>query len=479
MMKKCLRHLAPVLLLCLCLQLNAKDVLYFVDVTNFYDQDGKPYVEIYLDVNAYSVNYLQGEAGQFQAAVDVELQIENKTASDGARAYERKFALLSPLMSDTSRAGTNFGIMDVRRVTLAPGEYIFTGFLKDPNNPEGQQHKFVRELVVEAQPEQLMSVSSIEFIQDVRKSTVQQPHSKHGYDIMPLVTNGTYVDMDSIQFYLELYHTERETKGVYFVNSYITLANSTAKMKQYQKTTRRNAKALDLVMGGFDIRELPSQTYYLNVDVYNVEQKLIANTSRKFFVANSRTGTIAASDPGAFDQFFDLTEEELDEYIHTLYYVSTATERNFAKSLKTKDEKKNYFYSFWEKRKNNPTDSPTKPWLAYKSRVDYANKQFKAAHLKGWRTDRGRVLLTYGAPNDIERFPSSNTHYPYHIWTYNKLKTQPNVKFVFFLPNMATDDWVMIHSDKLGEINNPRWEFDVVRTVQDGNLDVNSINERW
>jgi GWxTD domain-containing protein len=264
------------------------------------------------------------------------------------------------------------------------------------------------------------------------------------------------------------------------VNAYITQSNSTEKMTASQVILRRAVQPLDIVTASLDISELPSQTYYLNVDLYNFQNKLLSTTTEKFFVVNSKVeNQDVALAPGLYDEYFSLDEKDLDYYIHTLYYVSTTTEREFAKSLTTLEEKKNYFLNFWSKRRSSNSDSPAKPWIAHKSRVDYANQHFKSSHMEGWRTDRGRVMITYGPPNDVELNPSSNSTYPYSVWRYNKIKTQANRVFIFFDPNMATGDYVLLHSDLNGERSNPRWEFDIKRTAMDANLDVDDTGGKW
>ena len=220
--------------------------------------------------------------------------------------------------------------------------------------------------------------------------------------------------------------------------------------------------------------DLPTQTYYLNIEIYSKDQKLVASTLKKFFVVNTRMEIESGMSASAFDDVFKLDEEKLNYYLHTLYYISTNTERDFANALKTTDEKKNYFFNFWENRKGN-SGNPVKAWMEYKARVDYANQHFKASHLEGWRTDRGRVLLTYGTPNDIERNPSDNSKHPHDVWRFNKIKTQSNVRFIFYNPNEATADYVLLHSDLNAEIKDPRWEFKLYRNVNDANLDRDQI----
>ena len=466
-----------VLFLLVSISLSAKDLMYYVDICNFYDTNGKPYAEIYLDIDAGSVEYAPVTSG-YQGNLEIRLVVNKKGATEAATAFEKTFELLSPVLSDTTPANTKFGIMDVRRIALEPGIYELTGYLKDKNKTGASQHKFVMDIIVKAQKPDFVTISDIEFVQSVKRSTVTQPHSKLGLDVLPLVTNNTYQDMDSLHFYFETYNTDKESEGVYFVNAYISLANSASKLKNFQRTMRQDSKPLDVVHSSFDISGLPTQTYYLNIELYSKDQKIIESTLKKFFVVNTTMAMESGVSASAFDDFYKLDEAQLTYYIHTLYYISTNTERDFADALSTLDEKKNYFYSFWENRKGVSPDA-LKAWTEYKVRVDYANQHFKAAHLEGWRTDRGRILLQYGSPNDIERNPSSNEKYPYDVWRFNKLKTQNNVRFIFFNPNEATAEYVLIHSDMRGELNNPRYEFQLTRTANDANLDNNNLQGQW
>jgi GWxTD domain-containing protein len=456
---------------------QAKELMYYVDVCNFYDKTGKPYVEVYLDVDAGSVAYIKSEGGGLQGVIDVRFTVTKKSGIGAEEVpFDKSFDLWSPVIADTTPDQTRFGIMDIRRISLEPGEYEFTGYLKDKILQDAHPHKFVLDLIVKAQPSQLMSMSDIEFVQSVRPTTDVMSHSKLGYDILPLITNGTYQDMDSLHFYFETYNSQIESEGVYFVNAYISLSNSTSKIKNLSRTIRQASKPLDLVYSSFNIKDLPTQTYYLNIEIYNKEQKLIASELKKFFVVNTRMEIESGMSAGAFDEVFKLDEEKLNYYLRTLFYISTNTERDFANALKTTDEKKNYFFNFWENRKGN-SGNPVKAWMEYKARVDYANQHFKASHLEGWKTDRGRVLLTYGTPNDIERNPSDNSKHPYDVWRFNKIKTQSNVRFIFYNPNEATADYVLLHSDLRGELNNPRYEFNLYRTANDANLDRDQMND--
>ena len=96
----------------------------------------------------------------------------------------------------------------------------------------------------------------------------------------------------------------------------------------------------------------------------------------------------------------------------------------------------------------------------------------------GFETDRGRVRLTYGAPTDIlesEREPGA---LPYEIWQYNRLDDgQMNVKFVFYNPDLVTNNYVLIHSTANGEIKNEYWQRLVYEPFVGGNSPTESGTE--
>ena len=86
-------------------------------------------------------------------------------------------------------------------------------------------------------------------------------------------------------------------------------------------------------------------------------------------------------------------------------------------------------------------------------------------------------MAQYGPPNDIQSFPSDNNKYPYELWTYNKLGVQPGVIFVFWDPDLTTNEYRLLHSTKYGEPNNPRWRVDLVQRIMDApNIDADQMN---
>jgi hypothetical protein len=64
--------------------------------------------------------------------------------------------------------------------------------------------------------------------------------------------------------------------------------------------------------------------------------------------------------------------------------------------------------------------------------------------------------------------------FPYEVWLYYRATDQSNGqyfsnrRFVFVNKMLGDDCFQLIHSDMRGEINNPRWQFEVSRRNNNG-----------
>jgi GWxTD domain-containing protein len=126
-------------------------------------------------------------------------------------------------------------------------------------------------------------------------------------------------------------------------------------------------------------------------------------------------------------------------------YIVNKVERYAFGNLKTNEEREKFIEQFWQWR--DPT--PDTPHNEYKEehyrRIAYVNARF-GADVEGWRTDRGRIYIVYGPPDEIESHPSGGRYrrpanegggevetVPFERWRYNYLEgvgTQVIIEFV-------------------------------------------------
>jgi hypothetical protein len=107
----------------------------------------------------------------------------------------------------------------------------------------------------------------------------------------------------------------------------------------------------------------------------------------------------------------------------------------------------------------------------YYARVNEANSRFKeggAAGAAGWRTDRGRIFVLYGPPDErLDRRNSGSTN-PYEVWKYTQDR---NLKYVF-MDLTRFSNYTLIYTNDRREQSRPDW-MDLLGT--DGVTDVDNF----
>ena len=124
----------------------------------------------------------------------------------------------------------------------------------------------------------------------------------------------------------------------------------------------------------------------------------------------------------------------LDDWLREdVAYIITEPEKKAILLLKTDEERENFIDHFWRRRDPNPDTEENEFREEYYERITYANEKFTSG-IPGWKTDRGRIYITFGKPDSIESHPSggsydrpsyegggSTTTYPFEIWFYRHL----------------------------------------------------------
>lgn len=112
---------------------------------------------------------------------------------------------------------------------------------------------------------------------------------------------------------------------------------------------------------------------------------------------------------------------DIDQALRQLEYLGDRDSINYY--LKQPfEEKKQYFDRFWKEMDPNPETNKNELMDEYYRRVNYANQTFSTLNEEGWLTDRGRIFIKFGQPDDIERHPFEINTYPYEIWRYYSLR---------------------------------------------------------
>ena len=115
-------------------------------------------------------------------------------------------------------------------------------------------------------------------------------------------------------------------------------------------------------------------------------------------------------------------------------YIISPEERNAFLQLDTNEEREQFIEQFWLRRSSNP-DLPDNDFKEeHYRRIAYANEHF-ASGIPGWKTDRGRMYIMWGPPDEIESHPTGGTYdrpmeegggststYPWETWRWRYLE---------------------------------------------------------
>ncbi|MDA2931273.1 GWxTD domain-containing protein [Acidobacteria bacterium AH-259-O06] len=134
-----------------------------------------------------------------------------------------------------------------------------------------------------------------------------------------------------------------------------------------------------------------------------------------------------------------LAQEEREDYYakwlnEYVVYSITDEEQKVFEALTAPEEKEQFIEQFWFRRDPDPTTSVNEFKEEHYRRIAYANEHFSAG-MPGWKTDRGRIYILHGPPDQIESYPTggpyfrpahegggATTAYPFERWWYRYIE---------------------------------------------------------
>ncbi len=425
----------------------------YLDGKYFMTPEG-PIYETYLEVYSSTVKFKKGKEGQASCSVEVTQILKQE---DSIVQYYKEVLSSGVFSSDSILEN----LMQVKRFSIDNNKiYTIEVTIKDLlANTEAQT---VQREVIPHFSELTCDVSDIMLVASFAETTEPNVLSKSGYDLLPLLTDFFTPEYEKIAYYFEYYNTNKHFEGDKFLaRHYIRNKKSGQIAGNFLKQKIYKSEEIIPVLHYFEISSLPTGDYELVAEIRDQENQLIMEKTLGFTRLNM---TMDVSEKHLKDVTYagtfaeELPADSLDEFIYCLIPIVSGQEdviidhkiKNFSDTMKRR-----FIYSFWY---NFNPEKPAKAWLDYKEQVHLADKMFGTSVKEGYETDRGRVFLKYGAPNTVTDRPNEPSSYPYQIWHYYKVGKFNNKRFVFYQPDLVTNDYELLHSDLQGEITNANWQ---------------------
>lgn len=415
-----------------------------LETRHFLDEDLEPYLEIQFRVPSESIEFTQNENGKWQGAVKIDI----KVTSGKEQLLLESYDLFSPELENLEY---RFDLIDIKRIRVKSG--VVKAVVRATDYITGESDTKARELIF-GRP---YLFSDIMLVDGVYHLEQPNDRSHKNFYLVPMVTDKIPETKDTLVVYLETYQKAA---------SY----NLTVYSKNNQPLY---IQALEHGEGNF-------QQHLIKIPRLSISSGRIAIRLEK------REGSAALKElkvivPEANDQqrFMAYNTWQLKQYIDWIAPIAGLNRMEILRAdLVNSDSNlvKANFYEFWQRQSE---DAPWIAWVAYQREVAHVDKTFGMSMTPGYKTDRGRVFLQYGAPIDIVEFHDNPHTYPYEMWQYGDDGKTGNSRFYFVNQSFTHNNFSLVHSTALGEIQFPGWSQNIQRGNQRDRGNSNDMGSQW
>jgi len=419
-------------------------------------------VEFCFAFKRHELSFLREPGGQWIAEVGLWVQVLNLQDQPITDTIAAHFGCAVTDSADA--ASPDFKVFYALPVQLPPGSYHAKIIAMDMYGEAGQRKVGELTLPVIARDFSSASLmlSDLKLAYDI--DVVEQPPDSVRQDVLVRNQRKVYPDPRGIlsrnrpqlYFYGEVYNLQFEPGGenVYELCFRFLTADSVT-VKDFGTRAYKKPGTSSVLATGVPTGDLPEGKFLLEVAVTDPATGLRAVATKPF--------TVLLEQPAADS----LTVEQAQKMRDVILYLAKK-EDLIAYDQLGLFGKRNFLREFWKRK----ADQRQIPVDEFKQRhfnlFNYANEKYSTTFTKennGWKTDRGRILITYGPPDEIQRYPSSMSEKPWEEWYYFKFGDQGEVYFIF-QDEDGFGDLKLVHSTARGEKRDPTWE----RKVQDGRL---------
>jgi GWxTD domain-containing protein len=419
-----------------------------LDYAKFRNDDSSGYLELYYGFYPGLVAYEQRE-GRFSGFLKVDTRVKD---TQSGRYIVNRLSGVPVVIRDTSQASMRSTFVSQVGMTLPFGEYALEVIVTDSLAPT-RRDSLNLPLSMRSYGT-TVSMSDLELCSNIKQSDQKNDlFFKNSLDVMPNPTLVFGVASHPMMFnYSEMYNLDPQK--TYSVKTQV-LGQDGKIVKESSKQRKYGVKNA-VEAGTTNVASIQSGRYRFRLTLGDEAGAPITQAEKTFYLYNPhiQTTQVAAASIKA-TELAGMSAEELADEFRKAQYIATDQEIRTFGQITSEDGRREFLAKFWTEVENGRFGRAPIPRMAYLQRVLAAGQRFKAMNRDGWRTDRGRVLVLYADPDEIERFPTSSGSRPYEIWHFYSIEN--GVQFVF-VDRSGFGEYQLVHSTKRGELRDDDWQ---------------------
>lgn len=438
------------------------------DLKKFHSNENN-YIETYLYIYGNTLSESE-DSTHDEKGVEILQYIENEEKEIVAH---KKY-----IIKENSDYVEKEGIMDLQRFLIPLGDYNIYVEINDINSSKNiEKHHQEFSLTEPNSP----YFSDIELLDSYWRENENEKSelSKSGFHMVPLVTSYFGAEFEKIAYYLEIYKMNLVDSTELLLKQFIKISGTNKIAGQYNKIKKIPAMGIYPVLNSFDLNNLPTGNYELCIQLINKKNELLYETTLGFQRTNLKNSMrLDRLNAVQINNTFvsKIPNDSLLYLINSLSPIASRLELDIIdKKVSNINDtlKRQFLYSFWL---NRQPENPELGWMKYNSEVIKSDQLFSTKVRRGYQTDMGRIYLKYGPPNTITNRPNEPSAYPYQIWHYYKIGKFNNKRFIFYMPDLGSNEYTTLHSTLQGEYFNRNWKTDLHRRNTPGRSVDNTQN---
>ncbi|MDY6787116.1 MAG: GWxTD domain-containing protein [candidate division WOR-3 bacterium] len=376
-----------------------------VDINRF--DAGKGIWEIVCNI-AYPSQMLEytRDEGKLIALLDIDIIIKDiETGNTVTDTWTT-----SSIISKTEQITKEMSLIDQSAFLLSEGSYEITFIFTDIKSEN--THQQVETIKLPAVP-QIPFMSDMMIALSIEQDTTGGKFARNSYRVVPNPSHETTALNPYLFIYSEFYNLPPERP---FLLYFTVLNNENDTVYSLPAKTGITAGSAFIDVAAVNTLALKSGQYTLMATL----------ESDSFSVSNSVDFT--KSDRISKQQLskYELTDEQIENY-GRIEYIAMPSELKKLSQLNDAG-RHNFLIRFWEERDPKPNNNRLEALDEFISRIKYADKKFSSGSTEGYETDRGRIYIKYGEPDETMVIPHPRGFKSYENWIYY---SQGGMQFIF------------------------------------------------
>ena len=422
-----------------------------LDYARFRNDAQSSYLELYYGFYPNSLNFTFAD-GKYAAGIKVHTRLVHNA---NQTAVINRAMFLPIVISDTASAAYKFPFTTQAGFVVPHGEYTLEVTAMDSL---ALSRRDSLRLTITLQPSAgTMTISDIQMCSRVQASNKKDDlFYKNGLEVVPNPALVFGVATHPMLFnYAELYNLNSE--ATYTVKSQIISAEGQT-VKESTRAPRKYGVQNGIEAGSMNVTAVMPGKYIYRLLILDDRAQELARSEKTFFVYNPHLqppATTPVTSSFAAAELSGLTAAEMDVEFQQAKYIAKNDESKMYAQIQTASGKREFLGNFWSKMEAGRPDRPPMKRSDYLRRVAAANENYKAFSKEGWRTDRGRIFILYGEPDQVVRATGDAASRPYQTWLFYGI--EKGVEFVF-VDRYGSSDYQLVHSTKRGELQDDDWE---------------------